>query len=273
MITSRNNPMIKEIRSLQQRKGRERRGLFFAEGIRIIAEAVELGAEIELGVVAAELLDSSFAAGLVEIMRTRGIPILEVSGDIFASLSRKDGPQGIGAIIRQRWETLADVELGAGLGWIALHEVQDPGNLGTILRTADAVGGSGVILVGPATDPYDPAALRASMGAIFSQRLVRATPQQLLDWKQAYGYPLVGTSDAATADYHRVGYPVPLVLFMGSERQGLTPDELAACDLMVRIPQVGRSDSLNLAVATGVVLYEIFNQQRDLTFAPSLAED
>jgi TrmH family RNA methyltransferase len=145
---------------------------------------------------------------------------------------------------------------------VALVEPADPGNLGTILRTADAVGATGVILLGDATDPYDPAALRASMGAIFAVQLAHASFDEFAAWKRASGAFLVGASDKATADYQDVAYPQPLVLLMGSERQGLSPTQQALCDLMVRLPMCGRSDSLNLAVATGVLLYELLSRGR-----------
>ena len=140
--------------------------------------------------------------------------------------------------------------------------IQDPGNLGTILRTLDAVGGSGLILLDHSTDPYDATALRASMGAVFSQQLVRASFSDFARWKQAGNFQLVGTSGSAREDYHEFSYPDPMVLLMGSERLGLQEEHLKLCDGLVAIPMVGRSDSLNLSVATGVVLYEIFNQRR-----------
>jgi TrmH family RNA methyltransferase len=234
--------------------------LFFVEGIRIVAAAAELGADVELCVVAPQLLTSRIGQEVVQTLAGRSVPCLEVTAEVFESISGKEGPQGLGAVVRQRWELLEEVRHGKELCWVALNAVADPGNLGTILRTSDAVGAAGVILLGPTTDPYDPAALRASMGAVFSQRLVRATFPALVAWKQRIGYTLVGTSHAAATDYTSVSYRAPLVLLMGSEREGLSSEQRAACDLTVRIPMVGRSDSLNLAVATAVVLYEIFNQ-------------
>lgn len=261
-ISSLNNPTIKHIRSLRQRKERERTNTFFIEGIRLVAESIQTGATIESLVVAPELLTSAFAHHIVAARRAAGVAYLEVTAAVFKSLSGKENPQGLGAVVRQNWEQLEQVRLTDGWVWVALDEVQDPGNLGTILRTCDAVGGTGVILLGSTTDPYDPAALRASMGAIFSQRLVRAGFDEFVTWKQQHGYRVVGTSDTATHDYQAVRYDPPLVLLMGSEREGLSPQQQAHCDLIVAIPMVGRSDSLNLAVATGVMLYELFNQQR-----------
>jgi TrmH family RNA methyltransferase len=257
MITSSANASMKAIRTLRQRKERDAGGLAFLEGIRLVGEAIQLGASVETLIVAPELLRSAFAHELVGAATQAGTRIIEVSASVFATLAQKEGPQGLAAVVRQRWETLADVQLTQPPGWVALDSVADPGNLGTILRTADAVGASGVILIGATADPYDPEALRAAMGATFSQRLVRATSEEFAAWKVHHGVFCVGTSDKAAADYRYAEYPTPLVLLMGSERQGLSAELMALCDLMVRLPMRGRSDSLNLAVATGVMLYEL----------------
>jgi TrmH family RNA methyltransferase len=261
-ISSKSNERIKEIRALRHRKVRERTGLFFVEGIRIVAEAAELRAGIETLVVAPDLLESEFARDLIERLTGKGVPLLEVSNEVFRSLSVKEGPQGIGAVVRQRHLRLSDVKAGKGLCWVALEAVADPGNLGTILRTADAVGASGVILLGATTDPYDPEAVRASMGSLFAQGIARATLEELAAWKREGGVFLVGTSDSAEADYRDIAYPRPVVLLMGSERQGLSQEAMALTDTVVQIPMVGHADSLNLAVATGVMLYELFNQRQ-----------
>ena len=262
-ITSTSNPRIKEIRALRQRKERAESGLAFIEGIRIVADALRHPGTVESLIVAPDLLTSSYAQELLQEQQAAGIPCLEVSAEVFQSLSLKDGPQGIGAVIHQRWESLDAVKLTRNdFCWVALDAVQDPGNLGTILRTCDAVGCTGIILLGHSTDPYDPTALRGSMGAVFSQRLVRASYDSFVTWKQQHDYMIAGTSDAATDDYTKAPYRFPLVLLMGSERQGLAPALQDACDLTVSIPMVGQSDSLNLAVATGVMLYELFNRRR-----------
>jgi RNA methyltransferase, TrmH family len=262
IITSQSNARIKQIRSLRNRKEREETGLFFVEGIRIVVEAVQAGAEIETLVVAPDLLKSQIGQETVRQEQERGIPVLEVSAQVFKSLSVKEGPQGIGAVLREHWEPLDRVRLTSGLGWVALDAAQDPGNIGTIMRTNDAVGGTGIMLLGNSADPYDPSALRASMGAIFSQKLVKASFADFARWKERHHYTVVGTSDSAKLDYREARYHAPLVLLMGSERQGLSAEQQAVCDMMVCIPMIGRSDSLNLSVATGIVLYEIFYQNR-----------
>jgi TrmH family RNA methyltransferase len=261
LISSHSNPKIKAIRALRHRKERSQTGQAFIEGIRIVADAAQVPGTIQTLIIAPELLTSTFAQKLVQTQREKNVPCLEVSAEVFKSLSLKEGPQGIGAIIRQHWEALEQVELTNDFCWVALDAIQDPGNLGTILRTCDAVGCTGIILLDQSTDPYDPEALRASMGAVFYQRLVKTTFEAFVDWKQRHGIYVVGTSGASNEDYRSVSYHFPLVLLMGSERQGLSAQQQAACDLMVKIPMVGRSDSLNLAVATGIVLYELFYQR------------
>ncbi|MGI8826168.1 MAG: TrmH family RNA methyltransferase [Chloroflexota bacterium] len=252
---------MKRIRALRQRKERDRSGLFFVEGIRIVGEALEVEAPIEECVVAPDLLTSDFARRVLHRLQDFGVPVLEVTSSVFQTLSLRDNPQGIGAVIRQGWDDLHAVRPGGELCWIALTGVQDPGNLGAILRTSDAVGGAGVVLIGATADPYDPGAIRASMGAIFSQRLVRCSLDDLRGWKAGCGWHVVGTSDAASVVYREASYDAPLLLLMGSEREGLSREEMTLCDRVVRIPMMGRSDSLNLAVAAGVMLYEMFNRR------------
>ena len=262
LITSSANPRIKAIRKLRDRKERQETGLFYIEGLRPVAEAVQLHADIEYLVAAPDLLVSPFAQNLLAEQRLKDQPIIEVSAEVFSGFALKEGPQGIGAVIHQHWQTLDQANAAPGMLWIALDAVADPGNLGTILRTGDAIGAAGVILLDHATDPYDPTAVRASMGALFSQQIVKASFEEFVSWKTKQNIPVTGASGAASLDYHAFAYPDPGVLLMGSERQGLLPQHLRICDQLVSIPMVGRSDSLNLAVATAVILYEIFNQRR-----------
>jgi TrmH family RNA methyltransferase len=261
-ITSPGNAKIKWIRKLRERKMRQETGCFYAEGLRIVVEAAQQGAELQTLVFAPELLTSAVGLQLIEAQAARGVEVIEVSGEVFQTIALKEDPVGIAAVVRQHWMALEQAEVGPGEWWVALDEVADPGNLGTILRTNDAVGGQGVILLDRSTDPFDPTAIRASMGALFSQRLVKATWAEFAEWKRSRGVPLVGTSGGAALDYQSTVYPARLVVLMGSEREGLDAQQMGLCDQMVSLPMVGRSDSLNLAVATGVMLYEIFNQKR-----------
>ncbi|MBE3143866.1 MAG: RNA methyltransferase, partial [Planctomycetes bacterium] len=237
-------------------------GLFYIEGIRIVAEAVQKMGQIESVIFAPELLTSDFGYKLIDQVKEKGINTLELTGNVFNSIALKENPQGIAAVVHQHWGELAKLHLGERDVWVALDSVADPGNLGTILRTLDAVGGKGIILLDQSTDPYDPTAIRSSMGSIFSLEIIKASFEDFAQWKKGYNYSVVGTSDKAETDYHDCVYPYPLILLMGSERQGLQDKPIQLCDQMVSIPMVGRSDSLNLAVATAVVLYEVFNQRR-----------
>ncbi|MDP9378947.1 MAG: RNA methyltransferase [Chloroflexota bacterium] len=262
IITSVNNTTVKQIRQLRTRKERERTGTFYVEGIRIVAQAALSGAEIEACVISPGLLASEYAWEIVRDLRAKNVPVLELSPEAFGSISFKENLQGMGAVVRAQTERLEDVEISDTLGWVTLDHVGNPGNLGAILRTSDAVGCAGVVMLGDTTDPYHPAALRASMGAVFAQRLVRAEFDEFLRWKQEHGHTVVGTSGDAEKEYRDVSYPRPVLVLMGSERMGLSAEQQAMCDLTVRIPMVGTGDSLNLAVATSVVLYEAFHQHR-----------
>lgn len=264
IITSTANGRIKQTRKLADRKERAKENIFFAEGLRIVIEAIQLNAEISLLILAPELLRSEVGLEKIDgFVQQHPDKILNVSAEVFRSLSTKDGPQGIAAVIKQKWSNLGE-QIPSKTGcWIALDEVADPGNLGTIIRTADAVGAEGIILLDSCTDPYDPAALRGSMGAVFSVNLIKAQFELFVAWAKKNQIQILGTSDRSAVNYHQANYPQPVILLMGSERQGLDEKHFEVCDQVVAIPMNGRSDSLNLAVATGICLYEIYNQWQD----------
>jgi len=262
MITSAANPTIKLAKSLREKKARLESGLFFIEGLRIVTEACQQRASIETILYSPELIVSDWGKQLIHEQKELGLKLLECDEKIFRSLSSKEGPQGIAAIVHQNLTPIEKLTMNEGDLFIALDSIQDPGNLGTILRTADAIGAKGVILLDQSTDPYDPTAARASMGAIFDQVLVKTSLEFFGEWKKKNKANLVGTSGTAITDYHDYSYPSSLVLLMGSEQKGLQKVHYEICDNVVKIPMLGRSDSLNLAVATAVVCYEIFNQQR-----------
>ena len=264
IITSFSNSKVKAIRKLEDKKYRTASGEFFIEGLRTVGEAIQTGAPIQSLVVAPELLVSEFGRSLLEHTAVKAVEKVEVSGEIYEKIAHKQGPQGIGAVVKQSWGSLKSLIITLSDLWVALEQIADPGNLGTIIRTADAIGCRGIITLGPSTDPYDPTAVKASMGSIFSLELIRSDWESFRDWQVENKVNLVGTSDRATSDYQAVNYALPLVLLMGSERHGLPGEMMHACDPLVRIPMCGRADSLNLAVATAVVLYEIFNQTRKL---------
>ncbi|MDI9566065.1 MAG: RNA methyltransferase [Chloroflexota bacterium] len=264
MITSFSNPKIKAIRKLEERKSRQETGLFFIEGLRTVGEAIQTGAPIETLVIAPQLLISTFGQSLLAHPAVQAVETITVSSEVFERIAHKDGPQGIGAIVRQQWHSLNAIPVSSTAVWVALDRIADPGNLGSIMRTADASGCQGIILLGACADPHDPTAVKASMGSIFSLKLVTSDWESFLKWRTGNQIALIGTSDMAPTDYQDITYPRPLVLLMGSERHGLPAEAVAACDALVRIPMQGRADSLNVSVATGIVLYEIYNQSKKL---------
>jgi len=256
-VTSLANPIIKDIKALTNKKSREESGTFLAEGLKLVIDAIELGWTIRT------LVYAKAAKGkpLVEQMAARTVAsgglVLEVSEKVIASITRRDNPQMVVGIFDQRWMPLRDIRPTEGETWVALDRVRDPGNLGTIIRTADAAGASGVILLGEATDPFSLETVRATMGSVFAVPVTRASPEEFIAWRKSAGVSVVATHLAGAVDYRTIDYrKKPVVLLMGNEQSGL-PDQLAKeADALARIPQQGRADSLNLAVATAVMLFE-----------------
>ncbi len=220
--------------------------------------------EIQICVISPGLLTSSFGWQAVETIRATGATIIELSVAAFRSISFKENLQGIGVVVQSQIQPLDTLDLAGTLGCVALDSVGNPGNLGAIVRTCDAIGCGGIVMLGGTTDPYHPAAIRASMGAVFWQRLVRAEFPEFLEWARRRDYKILGTSPATDREYQDVNYPDPLLLLMGSERTGLSSEKISSCDQLVRIPMIGVGDSLNLAVATSIVLYEAFHRHRNI---------
>jgi RNA methyltransferase, TrmH family len=261
MITSTNNEAIKLARSLQHRKSRDSTGLLYVEGLRPFVESLDLANDLEMVLAAPSLLNPDMK-GIVDRCQSYGVRVLEVAEPVLRALSERDNPDGLAAIVRQRWHSLDAIDPSQGDYWVALHSIREPRNIGAILRVTDAVGAAGIILLDDSADPYSPFAVRASTGAVFSQALVRSSFDAFRNWLDVHNIPCIGTSAEADTDYIEVAYPRPMVLLMGSERSGLTPEQEAICDALVRIPMAGHVESLNVAVATGILLYEAFNQAR-----------
>ncbi|TFE99253.1 RNA methyltransferase [Shinella sumterensis] len=256
-VTSLSNPIVKDIKALSDKKHRDETKSFMAEGLKLVIDALELGFEIRTLVYAKNVKDKPQVVQCATKTVARGGLVLEVSEKVLSSITRRDNPQMVVGIFTQRWTNLRDVRPGNGETYVALDRVRDPGNLGTIIRTADAAGASGVILVGESTDPFSMETVRATMGSVFAVPLVRASVADFLAWKKGAGVRVVATHLAGAVDYRTIDYKTkPVVLLMGNEQSGL-PDTLASeADALARIPQAGLADSLNLAIATGVMLFE-----------------
>ena len=267
LISSRNNARIKQVRALRQRKQRQSSGLFIVEGIYPIGEVVAAAfteparVEIEAIFYAPELLSSNFARKVIQQVSNRGVTCHPTTADVFLSLAEKENPQGILAIVRVRNWQLADLNPDNFSWGVALVSPQDPGNIGTILRTINAVGANGLVILDGGADADHPNAVRASMGALFWHPVVTASFSEFATWATQHAYFVYGTSAHAEKDHHQVlFYQRPLILLMGSEREGLSANQKDICQELVRLPMVGRVTSLNLAVATGVMLYEMLDK-------------
>jgi TrmH family RNA methyltransferase len=252
-ITSLTNPTVKAVRALHLRKAREETGQFVAEGLKFVIEAIDQGFAPQIlmhGRESHPLLERAIAA----TRAARG-EVIEVTQDILAKVSRRENPQAVVGVFQQRYAPLETLEPARAPVWAALHKVRDPGNLGTIIRTADAVGGGGVILVGECCDPYSVEAVRATMGSIFAVSIAKAEEAAFAAWRRTWPGSVVGALLSATTDYRAADYRAPAMILLGNEQQGLPPEMAALCDVNVKIPMRGRADSLNLSVAAGVMLY------------------
>ena len=254
-ITSLSNPTVKAVRALHLRKAREETGLFVAEGLKIVTEAVELGHAPQILLHGAEAVGHPLLRKAADAALAAKGEVIEVTRDILAKVSRRDNPQAVVGVFHQAFTPLEALNPAAAACWVALHRVRDPGNLGTIVRTADAAGCGAVILVGECCDPYGVEAVRATMGSIFAVPLVRAAEAEFAAWRGAWPGSVVGALLSAQTDHRAAAYAKPALIVMGNEQQGLPPEMAALCDLDVKIPMRGRADSLNLAVATGIMIY------------------
>ena len=259
LISSHSNPLLKQIRALRQRKGRNESGQFLVEGIHHVGEAIEAGWKIEAIVHAPDQLTSDFARILVDEQIRRGVRCAALTSDLFSSIAEKDNPQGILAVVHQRHLRLEDVAREPFQIGVGLVSPQDPGNVGTILRTMDAAGVDGLFLMDGGVDPYHTSSVRASMGTIFWKPFVQTSFDQFVQWARMQRYSLIGASAHAKTDYRdfRCGSQ-PTILLLGNEQRGLSQEQIAACDVILSMPMKGRVSSLNLAVASGILLYTIF---------------
>ncbi|HEX8584608.1 MAG TPA: RNA methyltransferase [Allosphingosinicella sp.] len=260
-ITAFSNPLVKDVRALREKKGRRRQNLFIAEGLRILTEAREAGFLPEI-LFYWEGSEHPLLESLVAATEAAGGDVVETNADILHKLSGKDNPQTVIGIYRSFDTALDRLDRNAAPLWIVAQALRDPGNLGTILRTGDAVGAGGLILVDDCVDPFSVEAVRASMGALFTQKIAAAPWPGFLAWLRGGEGQLIGTSLRAELDYQAPSYEKPAFLLVGNEAQGLPEAYEAECDLLVKMPMHGKADSLNAAVATAVMAYEVINQWR-----------
>jgi TrmH family RNA methyltransferase len=268
-VTSLANPLVKDIKALAQKKFRDQQNAFMAEGLKLVIDALDLGWQIRTLVFAKAGRGNAAVEKVAARTVAAGGMVLEVSEKVLVAITRRDNPQMVVGVFSQKFLALKDVRADNGDVWVALDRVRDPGNLGTVIRTIDAVGAKGVILVGDTTDPFSVETVRATMGSIFAVPVAKATTEAFLAWRGGFSGLVAGTHLKGAVDYRSVDFSRgPVLLMMGNEQQGLPESLAASCDRLLRIPQAGRADSLNLAVATGIMLFEI--RRGALKFEPNL---
>ncbi len=256
-ITSFSNATVKLLRSLRDKKARREEGLFLAEGLRILAEARDGGKLPEIIAYSSTGRLHPLAAEIVAEAEASGADVIETSSDILSKMSGKDNPQAILGAYRQPQTSLRAIDRNASPLWIVAQSLRDPGNIGTILRSGDATAAGGLILLDESADPFSVEAVRASMGAIFTQQLATARWEEFIAWLRDGPGQLVGTSLRTEQDYLEADYLQPCFLLIGNESQGLPEAYEDQCDLLVKMPMMGRADSLNAAVAASVMAFQV----------------
>jgi TrmH family RNA methyltransferase len=256
-ITSFSNETVKRLRALRDKKARKSEGLFLAEGLRILTEARDSGQLPEIIAYSPAAGVHPLAAEMIAAAEADGADVIETTPDILSKMSGKDNPQAILGAYRQPDTSIAALDRSASPLWIVAQALRDPGNIGTILRTGDATAAGGLILIDDSADPFSVEAVRASMGAIFTQQVATARWDEFIAWLRSGPGQLVGTSLQTDHDYLDLVYEQPCFLLVGNESQGLPVAYEAECDLLVKIPMLGRADSLNAAVAAAVMAFQL----------------
>lgn len=256
-ITGFSNPTVKYLRSLREKKHRKREGVFLAEGLRLLTDAHECGHVPQMLVMAAGRDPHPLISALEDAVDAAGGEIIVTSPDILSKITGKDNPQSVAGIYTEFDTSLAALDRASAKIWLVAQALRDPGNLGTMLRTGDALGAGGLILIDDCADPFSVEAVRASMGAVFTQSVARATWDEFLPWLRKAEGQLVAASLREAVPYRSAPYTAPCFVMVGNESQGLPESYEIACDLRVTMPMRGRADSLNAAVAAAVLGYEV----------------
>ncbi|MCB2079324.1 MAG: RNA methyltransferase [Novosphingobium sp.] len=255
-ITGFSNPTVKYLRSLRDKKHRKREKRFLAEGLRLLTDARECGRLPEMLVMATGRDPHPLLDALEAEVFAAGGEVIEMDEAILAKVTGKDNPQAVAGVFAEFDTALSGIDRSCAKIWLVAQAMRDPGNLGTMLRTGDAVGAGGLILIDDCADPFSVEAVRASMGAIFTQHIVQARWDVFIGWLRQGDGQLVAASLRDAQPYRTAHYAAPCFILVGNESQGLPEDYELACDLRVTMPMLGRADSLNAAVAGAVLAYE-----------------
>jgi len=260
LITGFSNPTVKYLRLLRDKKHRKREGKFLAEGLRLLTDALACGHVPELLVMSDQRDAHRLLDELERAVVAGGGEIIETSPEILSKITGKSNPQAVIGVFGEFDIALADIDRDTAPIWLVAQDLRDPGNLGTMLRTGDAVGAGGLILIDDCADPFSAEAVRASMGAVFTQRIARARWEEFVSWLRSGPAQLVAASLREAQPYREARYRAPCFILVGNESRGLPQAYEAECDLRVTIPMKGRADSLNAAVAGAVLAYEVLAQ-------------
>jgi TrmH family RNA methyltransferase len=255
LITSTANPLVKQVRALHQKKARSESSTFLVEGIHHVGEVIEAGWDVDVILHAPELLASKFAKELLDQASHQNLKLQPVSAQVMESIADKENPQGVLAVVRERRLELSGLKPFSRA--VALVSPQDPGNVGTILRTMDAVNADVLFLLDGGVDLYHPTVVRASMGTLFWLPVVKTSFSEFHDWVRKGNFQLIGTSAKADVDFRTLVPQLPWVLMLGNEQKGLSAEQTTACDVTISLPMRGKVSSLNLSVAAGVLLYQL----------------
>ncbi|MDH7638459.1 TrmH family RNA methyltransferase [Sphingomonas oryzagri] len=260
-ITAFSNPLVKRVRNLREKRHRREEGLFIAEGLRILTDAEEAGRLPRWIFYTGEMRNHPLVRRLSAACEADGGEAIETNVDILHKLSGKDNPQTVLGVYAEFDTALERIDRSASGIWMVAQSLRDPGNLGTILRTGDAVGAGGLILVDDCVDPFSVEAVRASMGALFTQTIAKASWAEFIGWLRSGPGQLVALSLRTDIDYRAATYEAPTFLLVGNEARGLPAEYEDACDLRVKLPMRGKADSLNAAIATAVMAYQVLGQR------------
>ena len=257
VITGFSNPTVKALRALREKKHRKREKKFLAEGLRLLTDARECGHVPETLVLADRRDPHPLLSALEEAVEESGGEVIETTPDILAKITGKDNPQAVAGVFVEFDTSLSALDRSRADIWLVAQALRDPGNLGTMLRTGDAIGAGGLILIDDCADPFSVEAVRASMGAVFTQQIAQADWSVFESWLREGEGQLVAASLRDAQPYRGAPYAAPCFVMVGNESRGLPEAYEMACDLRVTMPMKGRADSLNAAVAAAVLGYEV----------------
>jgi RNA methyltransferase, TrmH family len=264
-VTSAQNQKIKELVALQEKsRARKAAGLFVVEGRRELGHCLDAGFVPRTLFICGEILteeELNDLLGKAERLNPK-VGVVQIPYELYGKIAYREGTEGVIAEVEYRERTLDSIKLGDKPLVIVLESVEKPGNLGAVLRSADAAGADAVIICDPLTDPYNPNLVRASIGAVFTLQVAAASSEETIEWLEARNIQILTAQLQDSSLYYDTDMTVPTAIVMGTESTGLTDIWRKAADAHIRIPMLGRLDSLNVSVSAAILLYEALRQRQ-----------